>query len=715
MAKQPTNPKNNNEINLRQLTDAVASKKKTILSIAVVGALLGLAYGISTDSEYRADAKLEIDTSNRNQVLNEISNMMSGSPNASPADAEIDLITSRLVLGKTVDDLHLDTAIEPQYTPIVGSLLHKLNRSADPELSLNTLDVPKNWLNKEFFIKIIDNNTYSITSPDDNTSEGKVGQLLKINNGVSVQIDQLLAEPGQKFAITQYSRLAAIQNINKNLSISTRSTSPIINMFYRGNDPENIQLILDSIINNYIHQNKNRNIQVAASGLAFISEELPRLKESLQDAERKLNDYRTRSGSVDIPTEAQNALRSLSDIESQITTLKTEEAGLAELYTKEHPSYKAVLDRISVLERTRNRVNQQIAAFPNTQQEVIRLTRDVDINQATYVQLLARQQELNILKASAQGNVRVIDEAAASEKPVNMGKGLLAIIAGLGTGILASAWFMLQSLLRQTISSREDLEAMGLNTFATIPLSLAQQKRNSLTNKTKQVKTSSANYLLANDNPTDMAVEAIRALRSNIYFSTLKAKNNIVMISGATPEVGKSFTSVNLSAVMAQSDKRILLIDADMRKGYLHKILNLNDGKGLSEVLADSIQLFSAIQPTSIPGLDFLSRGSVPNNPSELLLGEHFKEILKQAREQYDFVIIDTPPALVVTDASIIGQEAGSTLLVARADKTSPQELENCLVRLAGSNIDPTGIILNGVHYSAKESHAYEVYSNSKA
>ena len=175
MAKQPTNQKNSSEINLKQLFEAVSVKKKTILSIAVLGALLGLAYGISTDKEYRADAKLEIDTSNQNQILNEISNMMSGSPNASPADSEVDLITSRLVLGQTVDDLHLDTSIKPLYTPIIGSLLHKLNRSDSPELTLTVLNVPKNWNNEKLLIKVIDQNTYSITSPDDNTTEGKVG------------------------------------------------------------------------------------------------------------------------------------------------------------------------------------------------------------------------------------------------------------------------------------------------------------------------------------------------------------------------------------------------------------------------------------------------------------------------------------------------------------------------------------------------------------
>ena len=183
------------------------------------------------------------------------------------------------------------------------------------------------------------------------------------------------------------------------------------------------------------------------------------------------------------------------------------------------------------------------------------------------------------------------------------------------------------------------------------------------------------------------------------------------MISGANPDAGKSFTSANLAAVMAQSDKRVLLIDADMRKGYLHDLLNMSGSTGLAEVLADSKQLFTAIQPTNISGLDFLARGETPNNPSELLLGDSFKDILKLAGEQYDFVIMDTPPVLAVSDATVIGQFAGTTLLVIRADNTTPKELENCIVSFTGSNIEPAGVVLNGVQYSARINQAYEAYT----
>ena len=715
MAQQPTTQnKPNDDINLRQIFDALDSHKYKIISAVTIGAILGALYSLSSAPVYRADAIVEIKTGNQNQILNQINNIIA--PMSSPTETEIDLIRSRLVIGKTVEDLNLDLRIEPQYTPIIGNVLNNLSRNSKPAITISMLTTPEGWLNKKLNLQVIDKSRYVLSGPDGNEIEGKVGTPLQDKSGLTIQVDQILADEGQKFAVTKYSQLRAIQNITSNLAINSKGqTSPMLGLYYTGTEPKQIQLVLNSILDNYVNQNRNRDIQSAASGLAFINEELPRLKEALQVAEKRLNEYRVRSGTLDIPAEAQGSLSSLMDIETQITTLKTEEAGLTELFTKEHPTYKAVLDRLAVLEKARSRVNQQISAFPNTQQEVIRLTGDLDITQATYVQLLSRKQELNILKASSQGNVRVIDYAVTAEEPIKPRKSLMVLLAALAGGLLTSAWYVTKTMMRETINSKEDLDNMGIHTFATIPLSISQQKRDLSSSKTGKGKRGLAsNYLLAQNNPTDMAVEAIRALRSNIYFSTLKSKNNIIMISGANPDAGKSFTSANLAAVMAQSDKRVLLIDADMRKGYLHDLLNMSGSTGLAEVLADSKQLFTAIQPTNISGLDFLARGETPNNPSELLLGDSFKDILKLAGEQYDFVIMDTPPVLAVSDATVIGQFAGTTLLVIRADNTTPKELENCIVSFTGSNIEPAGVVLNGVQYSARINQAYEAYTSNK-
>lgn len=406
----------NDEIDFGQQLRVIWTNKYKILAALLAGGILGAAFSLASTPQYRADAMLEIET-RQNQILTEINSIFNNQ--TTPSEAEVKLVQSRLVLGKTVDDLQLDQEVKAKYTPVIGSLMHNISGDPDPKLTVGSFTVQDEWFNKTFTLTAKSNKAYTLTLPDKHVVEGKVGVPLKINNQTTLKIDQILANPGQEFALTKFSRISAIENIQNKLAvISKGKTSPIINLTFTDTDPKRTSVILNSIADNYVAQNRERDVQVASSGLAFISEELPRLKETLQDAENKLNAYRQQSGSLDIPLESKGALESLTGIETQITLLKTEEAGLAELYTPEHPSYKAVLDKLAVLERAKNKINQQIAELPNTQQEVIRLTRDVETNQATYVQLLSKQQELNIMKASAQGNVRIVDYAYVPENPV---------------------------------------------------------------------------------------------------------------------------------------------------------------------------------------------------------------------------------------------------------------------------------------------------------
>ncbi|WP_143460331.1 polysaccharide biosynthesis tyrosine autokinase, partial [Klebsiella pneumoniae] len=165
-------------------------------------------------------------------------------------------------------------------------------------------------------------------------------------------------------------------------------------------------------------------------------------------------------------------------------------------------------------------------------------------------------------------------------------------------------------------------------------------------------------------NPADIAIEAIRGLRTSLHFAMMEARNNILMISGASPNAGKTFVSSNLSAVIAQTGKSVLYIDTDMRKGYAHKLFELDNNNGLSEILSGKVEVSQAVKKVHSAGFDFISRGQVPPNPAELLMHRRFGELLAWAEKKYDIVILDTPPILAVTDPAIIGHYAGTTLLV---------------------------------------------------
>ena len=450
----------------------------------------------------------------------------------------------------------------------------------------------------------------------------------------------------------------------------------------------------------------------AGRSLEFIEKQLPITKDSLKDAEDKLNEFRHKNATLDLSLEAQSVMQNLTKIESELTSVDTKEAEISELFTKDHPSYQALIEKKKVLQKAKDELIKRVASMPQLQQDVIRLTRDVEIEQQVYMQLLNKQQEFSIMKASNAGRVRIVDAAVTLEEPIKPKKPLVLMLLSVGLAALASFYFVIKSVFNRGISNTEAFEHLGVDVLASIPMSLVQKNKDGLFVKTNKKKNARTDFLLAQNLPTDPAVEAIRALRTSVYFTLMEAKNNVLMISGATSGVGKSFVSINLAVVMAQSAKRVLLVDSDMRKGYVHEMLHQPIGSGLSDALSREVSLSEVIRTTEIEGLDFVSRGNVPVNPAELLMKADLKVLLEEVSGRYDYVILDAPPIMAVTDAAILGQQAGTTLIVARYGLTTEHDIENCIVRFANSNVVVKGAILNGVEKTANNYYAYEAYNS---
>lgn len=697
------------EFDLQQLAGILRHRKTPIGIAILVGAILGGAYGLVATPTYKANALVEV-RSGQNQILTDVNSPVNNTQPPS-ANAEVDLARSRAVLGQTVDNLHLDIGIEPEKS-FFGKLFSG-NSAADAQaITVQTLSVPENWENSPILLTVVDEKSYKLVLPDSKEISGRVGEVVKPSSDISILVSQLAAPAGSEFTLTKFSKMSAINQLSANLSVDSKGIGiPLLEFSYTGTDRQEIQSTLSHIVNNYVHLSKNRDVQMASNGLAFINEELPRLKQSLQDAENRLNAYRVRSGSVDIPTEASTAVQGLSNIETQITALRAEEAGMSAIYTKDHPDYIALSDRLRVLEKSRDDINRQISNLPTTEQEVIRLTRDVETNQATYVQLLNKQQEMNILKASSQGNIRVIDQAAAAEKPFKPQKPILVLLGALGAGILASAWYIFRALSRPTLKFADEIKDLGYNLISSIPVSMAQSKEDARFKRSHRSKNNRPNYLLAYSHPNDIAVETMRALRTNLHFSTIDKKSPTIMITSTTPGVGKSFVSSNLGAVTAQAGQKVLLIDADMRLGTLHHTFGVQAENGLSELLQGSIDFDAAVKRTEIGNLDLITCGHSPQTPSELLMSQDFIQLLEKAREKYDQIIIDTPPVLAVTDSTVIGKMSDATLLITRYNYSSADELGESYSRLRGNGIDIEGVIFNCIEKNARNYYQYQEYT----
>lgn len=350
--------------------------------------------------------------------------------------------------------------------------------------------------------------------------------------------------------------------------------------------------------------------------MVFLQKNLPQIKATLNDSEDKLNRFRQQNESVVLGLEAQSALKVIVDLEAQLNELTFKESDVSQRFTKDHPSYKSLLDKRQTLLHERERLNQDIQKLPKTQCEVLRMTRDVEVNQQIYIQLLNKVQELCIMKASAVGNVRILDTAQVFMHPVKPKKSLIVVLVTLFGGMLSVAMVLVKAAFHQGVESAEEIESIGLWVYASVHKS-------------------------------------------------------------------------------------------DMRKGYLQKSFNLQWDNGMSELLADKLSIQNAIKPSRIEGLEVITRGMVPPNPSELLMHQRFSELLEWASEHYDLVLVDTPLVLAVTDPSIVGAQAGTTLMVARFGQNSLKEIARD--RFNKSGIEVKGVILNAIE--KKASNRYYQYS----
>ncbi|HBS1813668.1 TPA: polysaccharide biosynthesis tyrosine autokinase [Klebsiella pneumoniae] len=697
--------KEKDEIDLGRLIGEFIDHRKLIISVSSLFTLLALLYAIFATPIYQADALIQVEQKQANAILSNLSQML---PDSQPQSApEIALLQSRMILGKTVDDLNLQTRIKQKYFPLIGRGFSRLSGEKSGIVTISRLYLPDNGKDESDLLLTVKDSNHYIISNDDFEIEGKVGELLD-EKGISLKVDAIDAIPNTQFIITYVSRLKAITDLQEKLAVNDQGKDTgILTISMTGDNPQLIEKIVDSISENYLAQNIARQAAQDAKSLDFLSKQLPQVRSDLDQAEDKLNQYRRQSDSVDLSLEAKSVLDQIVNVDNQLNELTFRESEISQLYTKEHPTYKALMEKRKTLQDEKLKLNKRVSAMPETQQEILRLSRDVESGRAVYMQLLNRQQELNIAKSSAIGNVRIIDNAVTQPKPVKPKK-IIIVLIGIFLGIVVSAGIvLLKVLLRRGIETPEQLEELGINVYASIPVAEAFARKKVNDKGWGNRNSEQSQSFLAIENPADLAIEAIRGLRTSLHFAMMEARNNVLMISGASTNAGKTFVSSNLAAIIAQTGKKVIFIDTDMRKGYTHKLFNVKNDKGLSDILSGKSDINGAVRTIEQANFDYISRGAVPPNPAELLMHRRFGELLNWASERYDIVVLDTPPILAVTDAAIIGNYAGTTLLVARFELNTAKEIDISVKRFEQTGVNVKGCILNGVVKKASSYYGY--------
>ncbi|HGU9383740.1 TPA: polysaccharide biosynthesis tyrosine autokinase [Escherichia coli] len=698
--------KDDEGLDLGRLLGEVIDHRKLIVSVTSLFTLLALLYAIFATPIYQADALIQVEQKQANAILSNLSQML---PNSQPQSApEITLLGSRMILGKTVDDLNLQIRAKQDYFPVFGRGLARLLGEKPNNISISRLYIKNSEGDEvpEIKLTVLDERNYKL-DVGDLVLKGKTGSLLE-KDGIALLVDKIEATPGTTFSIKYVSRLKAISDLQEALEVADQGKDTgMLGISLTGDNPVLIEKIVDSISNNYLAQNIARQAARDAKSLDFLNEQLPQVRSDLDLAEDKLNKYRQQNDSVDLSLEAKSVLDQIVNVDNQLNELTFRESEISQLYTKEHPTYKALLEKRKTLQDEKAKLNKRVANMPETQQEILRLSRDVESGRAVYMQLLNRQQELSISKSSAIGNVRIIDNAVTEIKPVKPKKILIVLIGIVFGGIVSIGLVLLRVFLRKGIESPEQLEEVGCNVYASIPVAEAYTKITEQSKKWSRKENKINQGFLAVDNPADLAIEAIRGLRTSLHFAMMESRNNVLMISGASPNAGKTFVSSNLSAVIAQTGKKVIFIDTDMRKGYTHKLFNVSNDNGLSDILSGKISIEKSIKKISSAGFDYISRGMAPPNPAELLMHKRFAELINWASENYDIVVLDTPPILAVTDPAVIGHYAGTTLFVARFELNTVKEIEVSIKRFENTGIQVKGCILNCVVKKASSYYGY--------
>ena len=688
------------EFGIQDIVGMIIDGRWLIVGITLLFLGLGAVRAITATPIYRADALLQVEE-RRSQMFDlGLSNPFGRDTSV---NAEIEIIRSRSVLGSVVDDLMLDVVVTPHYMPVIGEALARL-RGKTPTLNIDEFRFSDENSGERFAVTILKDRKFELSDATDSWEQtGTIGtpSTIELGPGQSLElaISDANAETGQVFTIDRQSKLAAIQRLRRGLSITDEGYgSGIITIALDGTDPNQVYRQVNAIAESYVQKNVARKSAEAQSTLEFLEQQLPTVKASLEAAETALNQFRLEKGSVDLSLETQGVLENIVVIEGQLGALRRERVSALQAFTPAHPSIIALDNQISRLTERRNELTARVRELPNTQQEILRLMRDVEVNTELYTSLLNTAQELNVVKAGTVGNVRIIDYAVPRFDPIRpdrMEIFLWSLLIGLVAGLIAA---LMRKIFQAGVEDPDSIERhVQIPVYATIPHS----RRQARISKRLQAN-SEGDVLLINDSPDDMAIESLRNLQTAMHFGTMDAQNNCIMIAGPSPDVGKSFVSANLAAILTGNDGNVLLIDGDMRRGHLNQYLGMSADRGLSDFIAGRVPIRDAIHETGVSRLFLVPCGSTPPNPTELLLHSRFKEFLDTLIPKFDHIIIDSPPILAAADASIIGQVTGATLMVLRSGGHPMREIVHGARQLQRAGVNIRGLIINDVKSTSK-------------
>lgn len=579
---------------------------------------------------------------------------------------------------------------------------------------------------------------------------GRNGELLK-REGLELLVDMQRGKNGDRLRLERIPLYVAGDRVLKAIrAVEVGRGTNIVRISAQSTDPQLARDMVNQLTQIYQEENSAQKSREAGKAVDFIDQQLIGLRDRLNHSEQRLKDYKIESGLISLGPDGSNLVDKMveierqkahldvsvnrihfaidelkkamatrkpfsppiiehmaaSDVTSRLNDLETEKKALLAEFTEAHPavieveqklrrSQEALLSAyksaLSGLENDKREYSQRLAGYdvelkrvPEAELELVKMTRDNKVNAELYTFLLQKQQEASIAQASTISNIEIIDPAFTPLlpiKPNKMKNFALGAVLGLMLGV-GAAFFL--EYMDQTVKDAEGAQrALGIPVIGTIPrFPLLKTKKNG-----------KGRMLLSSFPPRSAPVEAFRSLRTGIHFAAVGEAKKVIMVTSALPGEGKSTISANIALVMAKTGAKVLLIGCDLRRPTLSETFGVPNAPGLSDLLSgDQVKAFRHLEKYKI---DFLSGGTIPPNPSEILGSTRMHKLLTAMRERYDYIILDAPPVLPVTDAMILAPEADMVLVVLETCRVPFKAVKKMREDLIISKAPLIGVVLN--------------------
>ncbi len=752
------------EIDLGELFQVLKRYRLLIILVTLVITFLAAAYAYVATSIYTTNATVEVVSERYAQ--NDFMSMALGK-DSSNVENEAQILKSRWIISKAIASLSLNTMYFTQknyrtielykQAPFVVDI-----RGIGPQVQapFNIYPIDEQHFRLEtrpsLMSKLIDKVRGYVASIPDNERAIDYSMVHEYDKPVMTPWFQLMVkkvyEPTEpQYTIMYMSNKLWAERITNSLSINNISEyGSILSLNYSDTHPARAKEIVNAITAAYLEAEFDRKTESADKSLKFLDQQLDAINKTLQSSAQELQQYKATNVIIDVGSKAQITAEKLSELESQryeigmqldvlsntydyvinnqdlteinLGSLVTVNPGINDLilkiqedetikksllidYTELHPDVIKISGRLDSLKgmlrnslegniralserkRSLNKIihenTQEMEALPEQERQLTQLSRSFMVNEKVYSYLLQKRAEQAVIKSSTVTGTRVIDSAEIPFRPVKP-KRQLIVIVGMFLGlILGTALAFLRNHLNNTVQNIEDIEK-----HSPIPLYGAVPHLNNKKN-------------------IQPFMEAMRVIRTNLEFLQQSDRSKLVTLTSSVPTEGKTTISTELAKIIARTHKKVLIVDLDLRRSRVHEKFKLSNEKGMSTLLAGKHTLDDVIVSTEYENLQVLTAGPVPPNPSELLMTSNFNMIIDNLLTKYDYVLLDSPPIGLVTDAMMLMKRSDINLFVFRAKFSKKDFIKNINRFVKEHELHNSGIILNGLELNKKFGYGY--------